>query len=241
MPAYAHLPLAMAKTGVNNMAEDKIITSCKAILPATASFGFGSSPRDTIAPSHSGNDTPGPGAYNLKSTLSGHVADSRIRSTICFSLRGREGFGGKICSKDRAGADEPGPGAYLSPQSRKGGLLSNPKHRAAPQFSFPKGCSPRNKLIMQPGPGHYYFKDMLGPQFLSSRATPPVSTFGKGRKRQSFTSDLAPDLTSSGAGPGFYNVVSACGKQVDSRKRNGGGVRFGKAEGPSTSVKRKNF
>jgi len=216
--------------------------SYKAVKPAVQSHGFGCCPRPRLL--GGSEDTPGPGAYHLKSTLIGHAADSRIRSTNGFTLRSRVAFGGDSTSSLRSAAAEPGPGAYLAVQRRGGGLMDDPKERAAPRFSFPKGHFPRDKLRLQPGPGQYQLKEAMGPQILSTKSNPPVSTFGRSRSRpssssssscssRSTTSRRADLLKTDDVGPGFYNHNSACGKQVDSRKRNCGGIRFGTADGPS--------
>jgi hypothetical protein len=85
---------------------------------------------------------------------------------------------------------------------------------------------------MQPGPGHYRLKASMGTQVLSTKSNAPSSSFGRSRSaggRQ--TSEAAGGLVFAGVGPGEYGVgVPACsGKQVDSRKRNNGGIRFGQA------------
>lgn len=218
--------------------------SYKAVTPAIESHGFGCCPRPRLL---GGNeDTPGPGAYHLKSTLIGHVADSRIRSTNGFSLRSRTAFGSDSASSIRAAAVEPGPGAYIDVQRSGGGLMANPKERTAPRFSFPKGHFPRDKLRLQPGPGQYHLKEAMGLQALSTKANPPSSTFGRSRSRPSSSSSSSCCTRSTSTsshrtammktddvGPGSYNYRSACGEQVDSRKRNFGGTRFGTVDGPS--------
>ena len=214
--------------------------SNKAVKPAVQSHGFGCCPRPRLLGGL--DERPGPGAYHLKSTLLGHAVDSRIRSTNGFSLRSRVAFGGDSTSSIRSAAAEPGPGAYIAVQCRSGGLMNDP--RAAPRFSFPKDHFPRDKLRLQPGPGQYQLKDAMGPQSLSTKSNPPVSTFGRSRSWPSSSSSTcsAPGSTSSrradllktdDVGPGSYKHNSACGKQVDSRKRNCGGIRFGTADGPS--------
>jgi len=246
MPSSASsssLPLpSTAKTGpINGIVEDQVMRSYKAVAPAVQSHGFGCCPRPRLL--GGSEDTPGPGAYHLKSTLIGHVADSRIRSTNGFSLRSRTAFGGDSASSIRAAAAEPGPGAYIGMQRGGGDLMVNPKERTAPRFSFPKGHFPRDKFRLQPGPGQYHLKEAMGPQALSTKANPPSSSFGKSRRPSSSSSCCSNRSTSSShrtvmlktddVGPGSYSHNSACGKQVDSRKPNCGATRFGTVDGPS--------
>ncbi|KAM3576764.1 hypothetical protein VYU27_001358 [Nannochloropsis oceanica] len=212
--------------------------SYEAVSPAVQSYGFGCCPRPCLG---GGNeDTPGPGTYRLKSTLIGHVADSRIRSNTGFSLRSRTTFGSDSTSSMQSAAATPGPGDYVCIQQHVGFLMVNPKERNAPRFSFPKGHFPRGNTKLEPGPGQYQLKEAMGPQALSTKINPPSTMFARSRSLPSSNSSSSICSTRSDCrrhhtdvGPGSYNYDSACGKQVDSRKQNCSGTRFGTADGPS--------
>eukprot|EP00624_Nannochloropsis_granulata_P004356 evm.model.NODE_3177_length_20199_cov_24.013615.4 len=244
MPSPSLALSSTAKTApINLKTEDQVMRSYKAMSPAVQSHSFGCCPRPCLG---GGNeDTPGPGAYRLKSTLIGHVADSRFRSNTGFSLRSRTTFGSDSTSSIQSTVATPGPGAYVCVQQRGGGLMVNPKERNAPRFSFPKGHFPRDKTMLKPRPGQYQLKEAMGPQALSSKINPPSSTFAWSRSRPSSSSSSIYGTRSTcssrhtnamdmdDVGPGSYNYNSACGKQVDSRKQNCCGTRFGTADNPS--------
>mmetsp|Transcript_16887 Transcript_16887/g.64321 ORF Transcript_16887/g.64321 Transcript_16887/m.64321 type:complete len:135 (-) Transcript_16887:1170-1574(-) len=119
-----------------NKARDKfkmkrtVIDSFLTTQKSSPAIGFGSSKRPPL--NEAGDETPGPGAYRIKSTMLGSTPDSRIRSTPKFSLRGREKFG----SPDQKAMDptavlEPGPGHYTVRQTQCAAQRRSPGNQGA--------------------------------------------------------------------------------------------------------------
>mmetsp|Transcript_859 Transcript_859/g.2287 ORF Transcript_859/g.2287 Transcript_859/m.2287 type:complete len:273 (-) Transcript_859:112-930(-) len=191
-----------------------VIDSYNSTRRSAPQIGFGTSTRPPL--NDAGSDAPGPGAYRIKSTLLGNTPDSRIKSTPQFSLRGREKFG----SPDGKAIDpttvlEPGPGHYKT-------RMLNDRERKAPAYSFPKGSHPKMKSKFGPAPGSYNIVGAMGPQPLSTRTSKPAASFGKGSRPELLQQSTAD------VGPGEYGTgISACFKQVDSRKRTCSSLKFG--------------
>jgi hypothetical protein len=124
-------------------------------------------------------------------------------------------------------AEAPGPGAY----SIKTTILGNypeSKIRTAPQPSLrsrEKFGSPMDKAldtttIMEPGPGHYQSKIVNPQEMIAPKYSFPKSSWIKDKQK------LQP-------GPGAYNMIGSCEKQVLSTKRNFMPGKFGKGLRPA--------
>jgi|TARA_B100001996_G_scaffold80109_1_gene59050 hypothetical protein len=188
-----------------------IIDAFNATRRSSPSYQFGSAIRPRLSEAE---PTPGAGAYSIKTTILGNVPDSKIHSAPQFSLRSREKFGNPMLrSLDADTAREPGPGWYSPKQV-------NPKDDNAPKYSFPKGHFIKDKARLSPGPGAYVIPSSVGKQVLSTKFNNNGMGFGQGER---------PPLlrTHNDVGPGEYGAgISACKKQVDSRKRTSGFVKF---------------
>jgi hypothetical protein len=138
------------------------------------------------------------------------------------------GFGTSI----RAGliegtGDAPGPGAY-SIKTTVLGNFPESKIKTAPQFSLrsrEKFGSPMTKAedsttIMEPGPGHYKPRIVNPKESIAPKYTIPKSRWIVDKAK------LQP-------GPGAYNAVGSCEKQVLSTKRNFMPGKFGKGKRPA--------
>lgn len=195
--------------------QNKIMRAFYATHESIPEIGFCMAARPPLAVS----DTPGPGAYTIKSTLVGKNASSTIRSTQSYSLRGREKFGSNdMKAIDPTCIGEPGPGHYDQ-------KIVNPQESIAPKYSFPKGSWPRDKMKNAPGPGAYKLTDSVGKQPLSTKKSNPIIDFGTGKRPPLNT------LSSTGewVGPGDYGCgVPSCEKQVLSTKKSSGFIKFTK-------------
>ncbi|CAM9167508.1 unnamed protein product, partial [Sphacelaria rigidula] len=180
-------------------------------------IGFGTSGRPPLQ--EGGAEAPGPGAYQLKSTMFVYPS-SVIRSPPSYTMRGREKFGSPdLKAIDRTCQMEPGPGHYKI-------AIVNPQEDHAPKYTFPKDVGPtaREKGHRAPGPGHYNIPTGVGKQVLSTKRSHNGVGFGTGNR---------PDLlvqSTADVGPGEYTVPGATGeRQIDSRKCSNGGAKFSKA------------
>lgn len=173
-------------------------------------FGTGSRP-SLVAPSN----TPGPGAYQIKTTLKKTV-DSTIESPVAYSLRSRQMFGDpNLKAMSKTTANEPGPGSYKLENKFIGGTIS-------PKYSFPKQRAPMEKSQLAPGPGQYETPASMGKQPSSTKARAQESPFPLAER----PSLIAPGTTE--IGPGEYGAPpAACENQVDSRKPTMSAIRFG--------------
>lgn len=196
--------------------ETSIIEAFNATKLSSPSYQFGSSMRPPLSEAE---ETPGAGTYAIKTTLLGKVADSKIRTAPQFSLRSREAFGSPINrAVDSTMARQPGPGWYTPKQV-------NCRERCAAQHSFPRdqtrAAGPKEDR--SPGPGAYAAHSSVGRQILSTKANYSGSGFG--------ASERPPLLrVHNDLGPGEYGVgIAACEKQVDSRKKTTGFVKFSRS------------
>ena len=200
--------------------DHSIIDSFNATKKTSPSYQFGSAIRPRLSDAE---PTPGAGAYSIKTTILGNVPDSRIVSTPQFSLRSREKFGDPMLRALDAGtASEPGPGGYTPKQI-------NPNDDNPPKYSFPKGHFIKDKARFSPGPGAYAIPSSVGRQVLSTKSNNNGMGFGQGER---------PPLlrVQNDVGPGEYGVgISACRKQVDSRKKTSGFVKFSRSARDKTS------
>ncbi|KAJ8599678.1 hypothetical protein CTAYLR_004726 [Chrysophaeum taylorii] len=203
----------MLSTEASGISVDhSIIDAFNATKVSPPSYQFGSSMRARLSEAE---PTPGAGTYSIKTTLLGRVPDSKIRSAPQFSLRSREKFGNPMMRAIDGGTVlQPGPGWYTPHQV-------NPNERIAPTYSFPKGHKrTRDKAHLAPGPGAYSAPSSVGKQILSTKQNRGGIGFGTGER---------PPLlrVHNDLGPGEYGVgVAACSKQVDSRKKTSGFVKF---------------
>eukprot|EP00903_Cladosiphon_okamuranus_P008057 g7771.t1 len=180
-------------------------------------IGFGTAGRPPL--NDGGAESPGPGAYQLKSTMFVNPS-SMIRSPPSFTMRGREKFGSPdLKAIDRTCQMEPGPGHYKM-------AIVNPQEDNAPKYTFPKdtGAEVRENVVRAPGPGHYNIHPGVGKQVLSTKRSHAGVGFGTGNR---------PDLmvqSTADVGPGEYSIPGSTGeRQVDSRKCNKSGAKFSKA------------
>lgn len=173
-------------------------------------FGTGSRPPLMVPTA-----TPGPGAYQLKSTLSKTI-DSTIRSPEQYTIRSRHTFGNpNLKALSKTTANEPGPGQYKLGEKFLHGT-ENPK------YSFPKARLPSDKALPSPGPGQYDTPGSLGKQSLSTKESTREPLFPVANR----PSLIAPGTTD--IGPGEYKPSpAACDPQVDSRKPTCPSLRFG--------------
>jgi len=177
-----------------------------------AEVGFGTGSRPPLMNPTAG---PGPGAYQIKTTL-GKVVESNIKSPCQFTLRGRTKFGDpneKALSK--SSANLPGPGSYDLTNKFIGG--TNPR-----KSSFPKGSFIRDKSQLGPGPGSYQPLQSMGKQVLSTKDSSTGLVFDAAER---------PSLVPPGStdvGPGEYSPPrAACEDQIDSRRRTCATIKFG--------------
>lgn len=175
-------------------------------------IGFGTGSRPSLV---SMSNTPGPGAYQIKTTLK-KTMDSSIESPVAYSIRSRQNFGNpNMKAMSKATAYEPGPGSYKLEDKFLSGSNSS-------KYSFPKQRAPMEKSQLAPGPGQYETPGSLGKHPLSTK---------KGSRDSPFSLSARPSLISAGTsdiGPGEYGVPSAaCEQQIDSRKATKSAIRFG--------------
>lgn len=184
-------------------------TSCYTKEPEIG-FGTGSRPPLMVPTA-----TPGPGAYQIKTTMSKTI-DSSIKSPQQFSIRSRQNFGDpNLKALSKTTANEPGPGQYKVANK----FLSG---RDEPKYSFPKSRQPADKALLAPGPGQYELPASMGRQPLSTKHRAQEAPF----PHASRPSLIAPGSTE--IGPGEYGVsAAACEPQVDSRKPTCSSIKFG--------------
>lgn len=174
-------------------------------------FGTGTRP-----PLNNPNGGPGPGAYQIKSTLGPKVIESHIRTPSQFSIRGRTKFGDpneKTMSKNSV--NEPGPGQYELTGKFLGG--TNPRKTA-----FPKAIPMKDKGFLGPGPGSYQPLQSMGKQVISTKETTLEVGFPKAPRPT-----MVPPGTTD-IGPAEYQPPpAACDEQIDSRKPTCPTIKFG--------------
>lgn len=180
-------------------------------------FGTGSRP-----PLNNPDGGPGPGAYQVKSTLGPKIIESNIIAPPQYSLRSRTKFGDpneKALSK--SSASEPGPGQY----ELTGKFLAGTDPRKS---AFPKAASLKDKGFLGPGPGSYQPLQSMGRQVLSTKETTLEVGFPKAPR----PSMVPPGTTD--IGPAEYQPApAACEDQVDSRKPTCPTIKFGEGYRPS--------
>lgn len=177
---------------------------------AEVTFGTGSRPALMVPTA-----TPGPGAYQLKTTMNNCV-DSTIKSPPMYTIRGRTKFGDpNLRALSKTTANEPGPGQYDLQGKFPAGF--NPE-----KYSFPKSKHPHDKTALSPGPGAYGTASSLGNQPLSTKTKSREVAFPKAER---------PSLVQHGTteiGPGEYGAPpAACEEQIDSRKPTCATLKFG--------------
>mmetsp|Transcript_1634 Transcript_1634/g.1779 ORF Transcript_1634/g.1779 Transcript_1634/m.1779 type:complete len:269 (+) Transcript_1634:152-958(+) len=183
------------------------------VFTKDAEIGFSTGSR---APLNAPTAGPGPGAYDIKTTL-GKVMESNIKSPCQFTLRGREKFGDpNERALSKTFANEPGPGNYDLTDKFLGGANAR-------RSGFPKGLIPREKQHLSPGPGSYKPAESMGKQSLSTKKAAVTSGFPLAPR---------PGMAIQGGstvGPGEYKGanIAACEPQVDSRKLTSGSIKFG--------------
>lgn len=173
-------------------------------------FGTGSRP-----PLNLPTSTPGPGAYQIKTTISKTI-ESNIKSPEQYTIRSRHKFGDpNLKSMSKTTANEPGPGQYTV----AGKFL---KGDNSEKYTFPKGLQPRDKSDLAPGPGTYAVVGSMEKQVLSTKPRAFEAPFPAAER---------PSLVPMGGteiGPGEYGAPkAACELQVDSRKPTCPNVKFG--------------
>ncbi|CAN0033174.1 unnamed protein product, partial [Chrysoparadoxa australica] len=164
--------------------------------------GFGTAMRPGLM--EGDRDCPGPGAYNIKSTMMKNP-NSTFKSPPSFSMRGREKFGSPdLKAVDRTTQLEPGPGHYHLKKYMGG-------EKQPPQYTFPKdkGQIVRRGAGAAPGPGHYEAPPAVGKQVLSTKRSYSGVGFGTGNRPPLIM------VSTADVGPGDYEVPGDCGtKQV---------------------------
>ncbi|CAK4085276.1 unnamed protein product [Aphanomyces euteiches] len=200
-----------------NTAYDDIKSSCgeqvdsrKRTAPTTC-FGTSSRPKDP----GDGNKSPGPGAYQVPTTI-GKPVVSTIRSAPACSISGREKFGST--SDLKLAASCPGPGDYTP-------HIVNPNERNAPQFSLGKKWTKGivDSSAKSPGPGAYDTPESLlnTRTVLSTSKHATASSFPKDNRKPLL------DTSSADVGPGQYDTGNvAVGKQVVSTVTNSAAYSF---------------
>lgn len=173
-------------------------------------FGTGSRPPLMVPTS-----TPGPGAYQIKTTLSKTI-DSTIKSPEQYSIRSRHKFGDpNERALSKTNSNEPGPGQYDLDGKFITGINSE-------KYSFPKTKQLADKGALGPGPGTYKCLSSMGKQPLSTK---------KRSEELGFPLAPRPSLVQQGTteiGPGEYGIPpAACEPQIDSRKPTCSSIKFG--------------
>ncbi|KAK1946608.1 Outer dense fiber protein 3 [Phytophthora citrophthora] len=182
------------------------VDSRKATAPG-AVFGSGTRPHTT-----SGSKAPGPGAYQIPSTIGKPVLSTMAQAPSC-SIAGREKFGSTADLS--ASGRQPGPGDYTSD-------IVNPRERAAPSYSLGKKWSNMGGDERIPGPGAYESSTTIGRTVLSTQKSNPVSSFPKVERKPLHGSGTAD------VGPGQYSVVvESVGRQAVSTVATGASYSFG--------------
>ncbi|RLN82808.1 hypothetical protein BBJ28_00015703 [Nothophytophthora sp. Chile5] len=182
------------------------VDSRKVTAPVTV-FGSGTRPRTT-----SGAKSPGPGAYQIPSSIGKPVLSTMAQAPAC-SISGREKFGSTADLK--MSSKFPGPGDYTT-------AIVNPRERAAPSYSLGKKWSPMGGQKKFPGPGAYETSATIGRTVLSTQKTNPMSSFPKVERKPLRTSSTAD------VGPGQYAVVvEAVGRQAVSTVTSAAAFSFG--------------
>lgn len=181
------------------------VDSRKVTAPYTV-FGSSTRPHTT-----SGNKAPGPGAYQIPSSIGKPVLSTMAQAPAC-SISGREKFGSTNDAK--LSASMPGPGDYTSD-------IVNPRERAAPSYSLGKKWNGPAGAKKSPGPGSYESSSTLGRTFLSTQKSNPMPAFTKVERKPLTAGNVD-------VGPGQYSVVvAAVGKQPISTLSSAASYSFG--------------
>lgn len=190
------------------------VDSRKATAPVTV---FGSGTRQRMA---SGAKSPGPGSYQIPSSIGKPVLSTMAQAPSC-SISGREKFGST--ADLNASAKFPGPGDYAT-------NIINPRERVAPSYSLGKKWSPTAGEKKFPGPGAYETPSTIGRTVLSTQKSNPVSSFPKVERKPLRTSSAAD------VGPGQYAVVvESVGRQAVSTISSAAAFSFGTESRNKTS------
>lgn len=182
------------------------VDSRKVTAPVTV-FGTSTRPRTT-----NGAKSPGPGAYQIPSSIGKPVLSTMQQAPAC-SISGREKFGSTSDSK--LTANTPGPGDYNS-------VIVNPREPAAPSYSLGKKWTSLSGMKKAPGPGAYEAATTIGRTVLSTQKSNPMPAFTKVERKPLGQSNAAD------VGPGQYSVVvAAVGKQPISTLTSAAAYSFG--------------
>ncbi|KAJ0399111.1 hypothetical protein ATCC90586_009362 [Pythium insidiosum] len=201
-------PKGQIYTGFNDIKSSvgEQVDSRKVTAPVTV-FGTSTRPQTT-----SGNKSPGPGAYQVPSSIGKPVLSTMVAAPAC-SISGREKFGST--SDMKAAANAPGPGDYSS-------AIVNPRERSAPKYSLGKKWTELSGMKKTPGPGAYEATTTIGRTVLSTQKQNPMPAFPRVERKpllQNSTADV---------GPGQYGVVvGAVGKQPVSTLSTSAAFSFG--------------
>ena len=176
-------------------------------------------PLDGVEKAHSEKAHSGRVAKLGRSLMDSFYASHKSMPAIGFGTASRQGL-------VDATPDAPGPGAY-SIKTTVIGEYPESKIRTAPQFSLrsrEKFGSPMTKAedttsIMEPGPGHYKPRIVNPNEFTAPKYTIPKSRWMQDKAK------LQP-------GPGAYECIASCDRQVLSTKRNFMPGKFGKGKRP---------
>ncbi|KAG7376443.1 hypothetical protein PHYPSEUDO_013399 [Phytophthora pseudosyringae] len=198
-------PMRQAFTDIKSSCGEQV-DSRKVTAPVTV-FGSGTRPRTTT-----GSKSPGPGAYQIPSSIGKPVLSTMAQAPAC-SISGREKFGST--SDTKTSSKFPGPGDYTT-------AIVNPRERAAPSYSLGKKWSPMAGEKKFPGPGAYETTPTIGRTVLSTQKSNPMSSFPKVERKPLRTSSTAD------VGPGQYAVVvEAVGRQAVSTLTSAAAYSFG--------------
>ncbi|TMW66828.1 hypothetical protein Poli38472_011944 [Pythium oligandrum] len=207
-PAKNGSPKGQMYTGFNDVKSSVggQVDSRKVTAPTTV---FGSSTRPQTS---SGSKSPGPGAYQIPSSIGKPILSTMNAAPAC-SISGREKFGST--SDMKTAANSPGPGDYTS-------TIVNPRERSAPKYSLGKKWTQLSGMKKFPGPGEYEAPTTIGRTVLSTQKQNPMPAFPRVERKP-----LAATSTAD-VGPGQYGVVvAAVGKQPLSTLTSAAAFSFG--------------